>query len=515
MGEAGFKRNQLRKKIFNLAQLDAIVICSAKYQSNKISQDRPLHKILSSGWLAISLVAATFRVGFGGNSLTDSPLFREKVVPLLIEKCFCCHGGATVEGGYSVADTSRLFLPGESAALPVSFENIEASELIVRLISPDTSVRMPLDADPLSDAEIDTMRQWLRSGAKADASLNPMSLVDIYGQFRASPRAPIHYSQSVPISALLLSHDGRFLLVGGYSEVLIWNVEKQMLDSRVPVRGRMISDLKWAPGGKFVVASGQPGKFGVLEAFDFGERKPIAAFGFSRDICTSLAASPYRDEIAAGFSDGSVTLFSLEKLKPRVVSVAHAAGVTSVEWSSIDNRIFSASLDRTAKSFESTDGKLLFAYADHERAVGGVLDTQYGPVTLDETGTLRVWSEGEEVRSLAKRDGLQQKVQRMVVANGVIYVPDKDRIRRFTIIQDEVVDEKANDKEKADEKKPIMKKRTRWKELDSMQCISSRSILSLSANPNGLIAAGLEDGQVVIWRPDDSTQPLSSWNSLP
>ena len=515
MGEAESKRNQLRWWLFNLAQSHAIVICSVKYQSNKTSQDRPLQKIVSSRWLALSLLGATVRLGFGGDLLTDSPLFREKVVPLLIERCFGCHGGTTVEGGYSVADTSLLFMPGESALLPVSFTNIESSELIVRLISLDTSIRMPRDADPLSDSEIDTMRTWLRTGTTTETGQKPISLVDIYGKSRASPRAPTHYANSIPISSLLLSPDGRFLLVGGYSEVLIWNVEMQVLDSRVPVRGRMISDLRWAPGGKFVVASGQPGKFGVLEAFDFGERKPIAAFGFSRDVCTSVAASPYRDELAAGFSDGSVTLFSLETIKPRLVSVAHAAGVTCVDWSSNNNRVFSSSLDRTAKSFESTDGKLLFAYADHERAVGCVLDTQYGPVTLDETGTLRVWSEGEEVRSLAKRDGLQQNVQKMVTANGVIYVPDKDRIRRFTIIQDEVVDEKANDKEKATESKPKMKKRTRWKELDSMQSIVNRSILSLSANPNGLVAAGLEDGQVVLWRPDDFTKPLSSWNSLP
>ncbi len=442
-------------------------------------------------------------------------MFRDKVVPLLYERCFCCHGGATVEGGYSVADTNLLFRPGDSSASPFSFESPEESELLVRLTSADALVRMPLDAEPFSASEIDIIRQWLWSGASIGSSQSPTPLVDMYGISKASPRAPQHYSTSVPISALLLSPDGKLLLVGGYSEVLIWNVEKQALDARIPVRGRMISDLKWAPGGKLVVASGAPGKFGVLEAIDFQQRKAIAAFGFSRDVCSSLAASPYRDEIVAGFSDGSVSFISLETFKPRVVSVAHAAGVPSVDWSSMDNRVYSASLDRSAKSFESKDGQLLLAYADHERAVGGVVDTQYGPVTLDETGAMRVWSEGEEARSLAKQDGLPQKVQRIISANGVIYVPDQDRVRRLYIVQDEVEDDKAKDKDKADEKKPKMKKRTRWKELESMPSLSNRSILALSADSNGLVAAGLDDGRVVIWRTEISTQPVSTWLALP
>ncbi len=474
-----------------------------------------MQKILTSGLLSISLFAAACRVCSGADSLTDSAVFREKVVPLLFERCFGCHGGATVEGGYSVADTNLLFRPGDSTSLPFSLESPEASELLVRLTSEDASVRMPLDAEPLNASEIDSVRQWLLSGAKVDASQSPAPLVEIYGGSKASPRAPQHYSNTVPISALLLSPDGKLLLVGGYSEVLIWNIDKQNLDTRASVRGRMISDLKWAPGGKLVVASGAPGKFGVLETIDFKKRKAIAAFGFSRDVCSSLAASPYRDEIAAGFSDGSVSILSLETFKPRVVAFAHAAGVTSVDWSSIDNRIYSASLDRSAKSFESKDGQLLFAFADHERAVGGVVDTQYGPVTLDETGTLRVWSEGEEARSLAKQDGMQQKVQRIVSANGVIYVPDKDCIRRLTIVQDEVEDDKAKDKDKVDEKKPKMKKRTRWKELEAMQSLSNRSIMALSADSNGLVAAGLDDGRVVIWRPESSIQPVSTWLALP
>ncbi len=445
----------------------------------------------------------------------ESQLFRERVVPLLMEKCFCCHGGATVEGGFSVADTGLLLKPGDSGAKPISFENPDSSEILLRLTSLDATTRMPLDAEPLDVTEIDTVRRWLRSGSTVVDTEKLDSLIEIYGKSKTSARAPLHYPSPLPISALLLSPDGKMLLAGGYSEVLIWNVERQSLDSRLPTRGRMITDLNWAPGGQLITASGAPGQFGVLEAFDFETRKLIATFGFSRDVCSSVAASPYRNEIVAGFADGSVTLFSLDEFKPRVSSVPHAAGVTSVHWSSKHNRIFSASLDRTAKSFEAKDGQMLFAYSDHERTVGGVMNTQFGPITLDETGILRLWSEGEEVRSIAKFEGLQQRVQHIEVSNGFVFVPDKERIRRLAIIQDEVDDDKVNENDKSEPKKPKKKKRTRIQERESLQSIPNQSISSVTSNSKGLIAAGLGNGQVVIWRIEESTSPWKSWNVLP
>ena len=464
--------------------------------------------------LAIVLFGTSFRGGFACDS-TDIQIFRNRMVPIFVEKCIACHGGESTEGSYSVADTRKLFMSGESGASPVSTLHPESSEILIRVTSQDSTLRMPLDAEPLDASEIDDVRRWLLSGAKVDDNQQAVALVELYGQTKASPRAPLLYPKPIPISSLLLSQDGTILLVGGYSEVLIWNIEHQSLDFRMPTRGRMVTDIKWATGGKLVVASGAPGKFGVLEAFDFATRKPIAAFGFSRDVCSNLSPSPYRNEIAAGFADGSVTIFSLEAYRPRVASVAHALGVTSVDWSSRNDRIFSASLDRTAKSFEATYGRVLSAYPDHERAVGSVLNTQFGPVTLDETGTLRLWSDGDEVRSIAKLEGFPQRVQRIVASSGVILVAGNDCIRRLTIFQDEIEDDKSKDTVTADQQKPKKKKRTSFKELESLQSIPDHSILSVTTNANGFVAAGLDNGTVIVWHPEESSNRWKTWASQP
>lgn len=225
--------------------------------------------------------------------------------------------------------------------------------------------------------------------------------------------------------------------------------------------------------------------------------------------------SPYRNEIAAGFSDGSIGLYSLDNFKVRAESIPHAAAITRLFWSCKGNRILTASVDRSAKSFDSKDMQLLFAYGENERTVSGIVDSQYGAITIDETGVMRVWSEGEEARSLAKKDGLPQKVQPIVSANGIVFVPDDGTIRRLFILQDEVVDDKDTKKDKAEESKPKMKTRTRWKEQEALQSSSNRSILSLTANRKGTIAAGLDNGQVVIWIDGTTTSPSHTWLALP
>lgn len=188
------------------------------------------------------------------------------------------------------------------------------------------------------------------------------------------------------------------------------------------------------------------------------------------------------------------------------------SGVTSR-----DNRIFSSSLDRTAKSFEATGGHVLSAYADHERAVGGVANTQYGPITLDETGTLKLWSDGEEARSIAKFEVLSQRVQGIRVANEAILVGDGERIRRLAIFQDEVDDDnpKDLDKDKSEPEKPKKKKRTRIKEMESLESIPIQSVQSFTANARGIVAAGLSNSQVVVWRTEVSPKVWRTWQPRP
>jgi len=93
----------------------------------------------------------------GGNR-QQAEAFHEKILPLLRENCFRCHGEKE-KGGLKLDSRERLLeavTPGEP----------EKSELIYRLHSDDEDERMPPTGDPLTKDEIALLEEWIERGAE-------------------------------------------------------------------------------------------------------------------------------------------------------------------------------------------------------------------------------------------------------------------------------------------------------------------------------------------------------------
>ena len=102
-------------------------------------------------------------------SQTDAPNrssvdFVRDIQPIFAKHCHRCHGRSKHEGGLRLdsrvgalegGDNGRMVKPGRS----------DQSMLIARVISDDDSVRMPLEARPLSPKEIAALRRWIDAGA--------------------------------------------------------------------------------------------------------------------------------------------------------------------------------------------------------------------------------------------------------------------------------------------------------------------------------------------------------------
>ncbi len=99
----------------------------------------------------------------------EGPNFDRDVRPILANNCFKCHGfdDAARKGGVRL-DTfdgaTHEIRPGVRAVLP---GDTAASELVRRITNPDEDDRMPPVATGkhLGPAEIETLRQWIASGA--------------------------------------------------------------------------------------------------------------------------------------------------------------------------------------------------------------------------------------------------------------------------------------------------------------------------------------------------------------
>jgi mono/diheme cytochrome c family protein len=90
--------------------------------------------------------------------------FTRDVLPIFEKSCVECHGPDKVKARLRMDSVEALQKGGKNGALlkPGDPEN---SLLMRRVLGLDGEDQMPLDADPLTEAQVDTLRRWIAAGA--------------------------------------------------------------------------------------------------------------------------------------------------------------------------------------------------------------------------------------------------------------------------------------------------------------------------------------------------------------
>ena len=91
--------------------------------------------------------------------------FQRDVQPILAKHCLACHGPDEAEAGLSLTGFAGITAELDSGEHAVVPHEPDASELIARVSAEDEYTRMPPEGDPLSPAQIDTLRRWIAAGA--------------------------------------------------------------------------------------------------------------------------------------------------------------------------------------------------------------------------------------------------------------------------------------------------------------------------------------------------------------
>lgn len=494
-----------------------------------------------------------------------------RVAKLLIDRCLGCHNSEERQGGYVMDTPAQLFVPGDTKRLPIRLptpKNDETGieplgkyhfpdglgELFERLLSEDPKLRMPLDADPLTWEEIDDLRQWIVMGSRVDGTSDAPLESFLPTTITTQPKL-VDYPKPHPIQALGFDAQRRWAFTSGYYEVLVFpmpmddpqqegvqETQKELsVDegsfkprpiARIPTRGRSISDLQFdAVSGTLWVASGEPGKFGFVESiplldaevsegtsentvglFSIGTRRLVWV---CRDMPLDIALSPSAERLAIGQSDGSIVVIHAISSSLLWRATAHAAAVTSVDWSRDSKTLLTASRDRMGKSFLGSDGTMLSSFIDSERTVASLVALNRGAVGFDEAGVVRFYPNFTTPNARTSRDGFPQQTHRMVTNNDDFFVLQSDRIRHFRVRREEVVESKGEDGKE--------KKKTNFHldERDGLAFFDTNKPLSLKANflPIRIersvlgstntgsdapywIAVGGANGQVLFWNPE-------------
>jgi hypothetical protein len=97
-------------------------------------------------------------------SAVGVPDYVREVKPLLARKCHSCHGALKQSGGLRLDTRGTMFEGGASGAAVVA-GNIDASLLITAIRGTGDTERMPLESDPLEEAELALLEHWIAAGA--------------------------------------------------------------------------------------------------------------------------------------------------------------------------------------------------------------------------------------------------------------------------------------------------------------------------------------------------------------
>lgn len=118
------------------------------------------------------LTPFVFFLGLASGPLSAAPLeFNRDIRPILSDKCFGCHGpdSGHRKAGLRLDLRDAALKPAKSGDVPLSPGNPEGSQILARIRSTDKDEVMPppeAKLEPLSNAEIETLRRWVSEGAE-------------------------------------------------------------------------------------------------------------------------------------------------------------------------------------------------------------------------------------------------------------------------------------------------------------------------------------------------------------
>ena len=400
--------------------------------------------------------------------------FIHDIAPILQRRCVACHGENKVEGGWRADSLAALIKAGASAADGFMAGNRGASEAFGRITSTDADLRMPLDGEPLSNLEIDAIARWIDAGLPFDGVSADTLIVDEIPP-PIHPAAPSTYATLPPVTALAFTPSGD-LLVGGWREVLVVDPASGGVRSRIGNLPERSSRIALHPlGDRFAVAGGMPGRLGEVRLFTLaGELLGVLAPG--ADIVHDVAWSADGSRLAVASSDATVRVFDTKTGKLIRSIDGHRDWVLAVAWSPDGSRIATGSRDRTAKVFDSTSGALLATYSRHDAPVRGILFHPEGEEMLSVSDAQK-WDRWKIAAAAHVRDTHLGGEVFQVVAAGEFFVAPSANGKAHLF--------KLQDGEKVREYDPG----------------AGRRLISVAASvPADLVAAGTQDGRVVVWK---------------
>ncbi|MEM9646515.1 MAG: c-type cytochrome domain-containing protein, partial [Planctomycetota bacterium] len=260
--------------------------------------------------------------------------------------CFGCHQGAKQQGDYDMTAFASLSVGGESGQAAIVPGKPDESYLLDQIVVHDGYAEMPKDPfKPLSDVEVDTIRNWIAQGAINDspASSGPRFDSDHPPQYIGAPTLP-----SVDVSP-----DGKRIALAGFHEVLVRDTEDQELIGRWIGMSPRINSVRFSPDGKRLAAvGGTPGERGEVQVWDVASGKLQLSLPVTYDSLTGVSWSPDGKMIAFGATDNVVRAIDSETAEQLLFQGAHEDWVRGTAFTHDGSHLVTVARDMSCKLTE-------------------------------------------------------------------------------------------------------------------------------------------------------------------
>lgn len=268
--------------------------------------------------------------------------FYRHVRPILQRHCSGCHQPSKQGGNLQLISFETFSKGGDNGASFLAGKPDES--LIVKQISGEKP-EMPLNADPLSAKQIETIRNWIAQGATDDT---PAAAKD-----DVSTTKPPVYTASPVITALAFSPDSTLLAVSGYHEVVLHKADGSEPAGRLIGRSPRINSIRFSPDGtKLAAAGGAPSLFGEIQFWDMAKRELVRSDTVGFD---TLYGACFNDEgslLSFGTFDNRVRAIQVADGKQVMSMDAHADLVYGTAFSLKNDHVISVSRDMSMKLTE-------------------------------------------------------------------------------------------------------------------------------------------------------------------
>jgi hypothetical protein len=279
--------------------------------------------------------------------------------------------------------------------VPVLVANKPDESLVVTLLTAKDKKRaMPLDADPLSDVEVATIRKWVAAGAPegtrpkdddtSTAAQTPAARkgrrLDVHFATKAALPAAAKLPGALeltlpvgplpPVAAVAFSPDEKLLAVGTYGRVTVWDLAAGKPAKVLTNVLGAVNDLKFSPDGALLaVAGGQPSARGDLRLFETKQWSLAQSLGGHLDTVSCVSFSPDGTRLLSASFDKTVRLWDVKGQKALHTFAGHSDFVYAVAFGPDGSWYATASKDRTGRIVDAATGKGLFTLSDGDREV--------------------------------------------------------------------------------------------------------------------------------------------------